>query len=70
MYYFKSGIFDCLEKIKRGIGNEYQLTDAIQKLVEDGQKVVAIPIDSNEIEIDVGTVESYRYAQEISYKKA
>ena len=70
MYYFKSDIFDCLGKIKRGIGNEYQLTDAIQKLVEDGKKVVAIPIDSNEIEIDVGTVESYRYAQEISYKKA
>lgn len=70
LYYFKSDIFDCLKKIKRGRGNEYQLTDAIQKLIEDGKKVVAIPLNHNEIEIDVGTVESYRYAQEISYKKA
>ena len=70
LYYFKSDIFDCLKKIKRGRGNEYQLTDAIQKLIEDGKKVVAIPVTNNEIEIDVGTVESYRYAQEVSYKKA
>lgn len=70
LYYFKSDIFDCLKKIKRGKGSEYQLTDAIQKLIESGKKVVAIQLADNEIEIDVGTVESYRYAQEISYKKA
>ena len=70
LYYFKSDIFDCLKKIKRGKGNEYQLTDAIQKLIEDGKKVVAIPVNASDIEIDVGTVESYKYAQEISYKKA
>lgn len=70
MYYFKSDIFDCLKKIKRGRGNEYQLTDAIQKLIDSGKKVVAIPIADSEIEIDVGTVESYKYSQDISYKKA
>ena len=70
MYYFKSGIFDYLKKIKRGKGNEYQLTDAIQKLIENNKRVIAIPITENEIEIDVGTVESYKYAQDISYKKA
>ena len=70
LYYFKSEIFDSLKKIKRGRGNEYQLTDAIQKLIDDGKNVVAIPLNHNEIEIDVGTVESYRFAQEISYKKA
>jgi dTDP-glucose pyrophosphorylase len=70
LYYFRSDIFDCLKKIKRGKGNEYQLTDAIQKLIENDRKVVAIPVNSGDIEIDVGTVESYRYAQEISYKKA
>jgi len=70
LYYFRSDIFDCLRKIKRGKGNEYQLTDAIQKLIEDGKKVVAIPVNVNDVEIDVGTVESYRYAQDISYKKA
>lgn len=70
MYYFKSNIFEHLKKIKRGKGNEYQLTDAIQKLIESGEKVAAIPITENEIEIDVGTVDSYKYAQDISYKKA
>ncbi len=70
LYYFKPKIFDCLKKIKRGKGGEFQLTDGIQKLIEQGEKVVAIPLKNNEIEIDVGTVESYRYAQEISYRKA
>jgi len=70
MYYFRPKIFDCLKKIKRGKNGEFQLTDAIQKLIEDGEKVVAIPLKNNETEIDVGTVESYRYAQEISYEKS
>lgn len=70
MYYFKPKIFDCLKKIKRGKNGEFQLTDAIQKWIEEGEKVVAIPLKNNEIEIDVGTVESYRYAQETSYEKS
>jgi len=68
LYYFKPSIFDRLKKIKRGRGNEFQLTDAIQKLIDDGEKVVSITLNTNEFEIDVGTVESYRAAQEITYK--
>ena len=60
---------DCLKKIKPGKGNEFQLTDAIQLLLDKGEKVVAITLNEDEDEIDVGTVESYRQAQEISYKK-
>jgi len=70
LYYFKPEIFDCLKKIKRGKGNEFQLTDAIQKLIDQGNQVIAIPMLEQELEIDVGTVESYRHALEISYKKA
>lgn len=70
LYYFKPEIFDCLRKIKPGKGGEYQLTDGIQKLIENGKKVVAVILEKDETEIDVGTVESYRYAQEVSYKKA
>jgi len=70
IYYFKPEIFDALKKIKRGKGNEFQLTDAIQKLIDDGKKVIAITLNNNEYELDVGTVDSYRYSQEISYKKA
>lgn len=69
IYYFQPKILDCLKKIKPGKGNEFQLTDAIQLLLDKGEKVVAITLNEDEDEIDVGTVESYRQAQEISYKK-
>ena len=70
MYFFKPSIFNYLKKIKPGKGNEFQLTDAIQKLIEDGHKVVAIPLNSNEVELDVGTVESYKTSLDLSYKIA
>lgn len=70
IYYFKSEIFSCLKKIKPGKGKEFQLTDAIQKLIEEKHKVLTITLDKNEEEIDVGTVLSYRNAQEITFKKA
>lgn len=70
LYFFKPSIFNCLKKIKPDKGNEFQLTDAIQKLIEDGHKVVAIPLNSNEVELDVGTVESYKTSLDLSYKIA
>ncbi|MGI0073198.1 MAG: sugar phosphate nucleotidyltransferase [Nitrosotalea sp.] len=69
IYYFKPNIFTYLKKIKPGKNGELQLTDAIQKLIDEGEKVVAISLFSNEFEVDVGTVESYRYAQKISYQQ-
>jgi len=70
LYYFRSEIFSSLKKIKRGKGREFQLTDAIQNLIKEKQKVLAIPLNKNEEEIDVGTVESYRISQEITFRKA
>lgn len=70
MYYFKSKIFEKLQKIKPGKGNEFQLTDAIQQLISDGEKVLAIPLLDKEKVLDVGTVESYRDAQINSFKFA
>ena len=68
VYYFKADIFDCLKKIKPGRLNEYQLTDAIQKLIENNKKVVAITLQKNEYELDVGTIATLKSTQEISYK--
>lgn len=68
LYYFNPRIFWALDRIKRGRGNEFQLTDAIQKLIENGEKVVGITVNSNEKALDVGTVESFREAQEYSYR--
>ena len=70
MYFFKPVIFDCLREISPGKGNEYQLTDAIQKLIEHNHRVVAIPLNNNETELDVGTVESYKETLNLSYKIA
>ena len=69
LYYFRSEIFSKLKKIKLGKGKEFQLTDAIQKIIEENHPVLAIPLNKNEEEIDVGTVESYKDAQDITYRK-
>jgi len=70
MYYFKSEIFSALKKIKPGKGKEFQLTDAIQELIKEKHKVYAITLNKNDEEIDVGTVSSYRDAQDITFRKA
>lgn len=70
IYYFKSDIFDCLKKIKKGKNEEYQLTDAIQKLIDEKKKVLSIEIKNHEIEIDVGNVESYLESLKLSATKA
>ena len=70
LYYFKSDIFSSLKKIKPGKGKEFQLTDGIQKLIKEKQKILAITLNTNEEEIDVGNVESYRNSQEITFRKA
>ena len=70
LYYFKSDIFSSLKKIKPGKGKEFQLTDGIEKLIESEQKVLAITLKKNEEEVDVGTVESYKKSQEITFEKA
>jgi len=70
LYYFKSDIFSSLKNIKPGKGKEFQLTDGIQNLIKEKQKVLAIILNKNEEEIDVGTVESYKNSQEITFTKA
>ena len=70
LYYFRAEIFSNLKKIKPGKGKEFQLTDAIQKMIEQKHKVLTIILNKNEEEVDVGTVESYRNAQDITFKNA
>jgi len=70
LYYFKSDVFSSLKKIKPGKGKEFQLTDAIQNMIKEKQKVLTITLNKNEEEVDVGTVESYRNAQEVTFRKA
>ena len=70
LYYFRSDIFSSLRKIKPGKGKEFQLTDAIQNLIKEKKQVLAISLNKNEDEIDVGNVESYKNSQNITFRKA
>ena len=70
LYFFRSDIFTSLKRIKPGKGKEFQLTDAIQDLIKNKQKVLAITLNKNEEEIDVGTVESFKQSQKITFSKA
>ena len=42
----------------------------LQNLIKQKKKVIAITLNKNEEEIDVGTVESYKNSQEITFTKA
>ncbi len=55
-YIFKPEIFDALKVIPRGVGGEYQLTDAINLLLNE-QSVYAHIFDG--IRFDTGNVEGY-----------
>ena len=70
LYYFRADIFASLKKTKLGKGKELQLTDAIQNMIKEGEKVLAITLEQHEEEIDVGTVESYRHSLETTFRKA
>jgi glucose-1-phosphate thymidylyltransferase long form len=60
MYVFGPQIFDAIEKIGKGKGGEYQLTDAIDQMRQNGYKVGYDEIKGSRI--DVGTPERLREA--------
>lgn len=60
IYVLDQDIFDAIERIDRGKGDEYQLTDAIDLMREDGYDVVYDVIRGTRI--DVGTPERLREA--------
>jgi len=70
LHTFHPVIFDALKKIKPGYANEYQLTDAIQKLIEDGYKVVALKMEEDVFRLDIGKPHSYWLAVSFSYNNS
>jgi UTP--glucose-1-phosphate uridylyltransferase len=67
MYVFKPIIFKALEKTKPGRNGEIQLTDAIQRLINEGLNVYAVKLDYSYAHLDVGSPERYWEALELSY---
>lgn len=68
VYAFRPAIFEALEKTKPGKNGEIQLTDAIQKLVENGLNVYAVKLDKNYSHLDVGSPERYWEALDLSHR--
>ncbi len=68
IYIFQPEILDAIKDTKPGVGGEIQLTDAIQKLIEQQKLVEAITLKEDEMRLDVGTPETYWEALKISYE--
>jgi len=66
IYIFDPAIFESLEKVSCRSG-EKELTDAIQKLVEQGRSVYAVELTAEEERLDIGTSEAYKLALDRSY---
>jgi UTP--glucose-1-phosphate uridylyltransferase len=58
-YVFNPVIFDKLRETKPGKGGEIQLTDAIQRMLEDGCKGIGMRLAKGEQRFDIGNFESY-----------
>jgi UTP--glucose-1-phosphate uridylyltransferase len=66
-YIFTPEILMALNKVTPGVGGELQLTDAIQRLIEEKADVKAAILGDKELWLDVGTHETYFNAFSISY---
>ncbi|MCX8196214.1 MAG: sugar phosphate nucleotidyltransferase [Acidilobaceae archaeon] len=69
-YLLPPEIMRVLEKAEPGVGGEVQLTDAIQKLIDEGSYVRAVILDERYEFADVGTPESYIKALEASFRRS
>jgi len=68
VYLFNDEIFNALSAVKPGKGGEIQLTDGIQRLVEDGRKVLGVRLTRNELMLDIGTPETLIDALKLSQR--
>jgi len=67
LYVFNASIFDALKHTSPDKRKELQLTDAIQRLIDDRRKVRAIKLRRDAIRLDIGTPETYWEALGLSY---
>ena len=59
IYLFKPLIFEILKKVKPDKNGEFQLADALKKLIKSKLTTIAVELNENEKRVDVGTPESY-----------
>jgi UTP--glucose-1-phosphate uridylyltransferase len=66
IYVFTKEIFRALSRTDPGVGNEVQLTDAIQKLIAAGKTVIGVKLSDNELRLDLGSPETMVEALKLS----
>lgn len=67
IYIFSSDIFNAIDRTEPGIKDEYQLTDSIKIMIEDGKKILYKEIEGKHI--DIGTLEDLRKANDYFFNK-
>lgn len=70
IYLFQPHIFQVLDRTKPDRSGEIQLTDAIQLMISEGEKVHATALLKEEVRLDVGDPESYWKALSVSHELA
>lgn len=58
-YAFDAAIFGYIERTRRGAGGEYQITDSVDLMLQDGLPVWCVALGENEIRRDIGTFDTY-----------
>ncbi len=58
-YVFSPPIFEALQQIQPGKGGEFQLTDAIRLVLQDGGRVYGVCLRGEERRYDIGNFDSY-----------
>ncbi len=67
IYIFSPVIFKALKEVSPGKGNEIQLTDGMQKIIDMGLGSYALKMGPGDVWLDIGTIETYWNALETSY---
>ena len=70
VYIFQPSIFEALQKTKPGVGDELQLTDGIQTLIDMGHDVYCLSLPKQDLHLDIGNPDSYWNTLETSHKVA
>ena len=70
IYIFRPIIFDFLKKVKHDKNREIQLTDAINDMVKEGMKVIAVNATKSVTWLDIGNPDSYWNALNVSHEQS
>ncbi len=58
-YVLSPKVFDALQRIQPGRGGEFQLTDAIRLIIQEGGKVYGVRLGKTEPRYDIGNFDAY-----------